>query len=87
MATTRTARLEVRLTREHKLLLEQAAALTGQRLSTFPVSVLLERARQIVSDNTRTTLSPRDFERFLQILDEKEPPPELVDAFRRARGR
>jgi uncharacterized protein (DUF1778 family) len=83
MATAKTARLEVRLTKEHKRLLEQAAAVTGQTLSSFTASTLIARAREVVEGYFRTTLSPRDWERFLEIIEEKEPPPELVEAVRR----
>ena len=78
----KTERIEVRLTAEHKALLEEAAALRGQSLSAFVVSEALERARGL----QRTTLTRRDWERFLAIMDrEEKPAPALVAAARRSR--
>jgi uncharacterized protein (DUF1778 family) len=76
----KTVRIEVRLTPEHKTLIENAAALHGQSLSAFVVSEVLERVRQIQF----TLLSRRDWERFLEIVDrEEEPTPVLVAAARK----
>jgi len=72
-----TERIEVRLSREHKAVIEQAAALRGQSISAFVVAEALERARQLQV----TALSRRDWERFLEIMDrEQEPTPALAAA-------
>jgi uncharacterized protein (DUF1778 family) len=77
---TKTARIEVRLSPEHKTRIENAAALNGQSLSAFVVSAALERARQIQS----TSLTQRDWDRFLEIVDrEEEPTAVLVTATRK----
>ncbi|MHC4161591.1 MAG: type II toxin-antitoxin system TacA family antitoxin [Planctomycetota bacterium] len=77
---TKTVRIEVRLSPEHKTLIENAAALHGQSLSAFVVSGALERARQIQS----TFLTRRDWDRFLDLVDrEEEPTPVLVAATRK----
>ena len=74
---TKTERIEVRLSSEHKSLIEDAAALRGQSLYTFVVSEALEGARQI----QLTLLTRRDWDQFLEIMDhEEEPTPALVAA-------
>lgn len=82
--TTKTERLEMRLSPEQKRLLERAAALNGQVLASFVRSQLMERAQEIVDRHTRTLLSARDFKRFLELIDRGgEPAPALRAAFRR----
>jgi len=77
---TKTVRIDVRLSPEHKALIENAAALNGQSVSAFVVSEVLERARQI----QLTLLTRRDWDRFLAIVDrEEEPTPALVAAARK----
>jgi uncharacterized protein (DUF1778 family) len=81
---TRSERIEVRLSAEHKSLLEEAAAMRGQSLSAFVVAEAVERARQM----RQTLLSRRDWDVFLEILDrEEEPAPALVAAARKHRRR
>lgn len=85
---TKTARLEMRLSREQKELLERAAAMSGQPLTGFALSHLLERAQQVVERHQRTALSRRDGERFLRLLESGyPPPPALKAALRRRRAR
>ena len=71
---TKTERLDVRLSAEHKELLEQAAAITGQPLTSFAVSFLLEKAREVIAQHHRTVLSRNDWDRFLEILETDEEP-------------
>ena len=68
--STKTERIEVRLSAEHKAVIERAAALHGQSLSAFVVSEALEQARR----TELTLLSPRDWKLFLEIMDRDEEP-------------
>lgn len=68
------ARVDVRMSSEHKRLLEQAAAATGQPLSSFMVSVLLNEAREVLERETTTKLSQRDMECFFGIIESKKRP-------------
>ena len=78
---SKTERLELRLSPEHKSIVESAAALSGLSLSAFVVSEVLGRAYQITAEHGRTSLSRRDWNRFLEILDsDTEPAPALVAA-------
>jgi len=84
----RTERLEMRISPEQKEILERAAAATGQPLTGFALSHLLERAREIEERQRTTVLSRRDRERFLSILESRAAPvPALKAAARRLRGR
>lgn len=84
---TKTDRLDMRLTSEQKDLLERAAAISGQALTGFALSHLLETARELIERHERTVLSLRDGSRFRDILDaDTEPAPTLVAALRRRRG-
>ena len=82
----RSARLEMRLAPEDKAMLEQAAALSGQPLTSFALSSLLDVARKMVANAATITLSPRDMKRFFEILEaDEEPAPALQAAVRRYR--
>ena len=85
---TKTQRLEMRLSPEQKLLLERAAALNGQVLASFIRAQLVERAQEILDRYTRTVLSARDFDHFIEMLDrDAEPAAALEAAFRRHKPR
>jgi uncharacterized protein (DUF1778 family) len=80
----KTQRLEMRLTGEQKDLIERAARLKGLDVTSFAVPTLLDVAREVVGQQSLTTLSARDFKRFLQILDaDEEPAPKLKAAVKR----
>jgi uncharacterized protein (DUF1778 family) len=78
MAVTLEARLDVRLSRQLKELIQEAAELTGQSLTDFAVSTLAETARRIVQQNSMTVLSNRDRDVFLTLLDADDPPNEAL---------
>lgn len=86
--SARTERLDMRLTPDQKDLLERAASLSGQPLTGFALSHLVERAQEILDRFQRTVLSRRDAERFLDILSsDPEPTPALKAALRRRKAR
>lgn len=72
--TTNSARIDFRLTPEHKDLIERAASVLGQSVSDFATTTLLSRARQAVEESSMTKLSRRDSTRFLKMLDDDSPP-------------
>lgn len=85
---TRTDRLEMRLTPEQKGILERAAAITGQPLTGFALSHLMERAQEILERHHKTVLSRRDWELFLSMLEsDVKPNRALRAAARRYKGR
>ena len=76
-------RLELRVSRNHKRLIEKAALVSGQSLSGFVVSRLVDVARNLVAAQHAGALSDRDRDRFLQILDHREPNRRLRQAARK----
>jgi len=82
MATT-TTRLEFRLRRESKDLIEQAAQLLGMTVSEFANSRLVRLARQVIAEHNITRLTDRDREIFLKMLEaDSKPNAALRKAFR-----
>lgn len=85
---TASDRLEVRLSTEAKRKLKQAAIISGKNLSEFTVSILLDRAEEIIQSEHRITLSNRDRDKFLEALESDSPPnATLMRAARRYRDR
>jgi uncharacterized protein (DUF1778 family) len=81
-----TTRIEMRVPEDLKALVERAASVAGQSLTTFAVSTLVERAHQVLAQHETTVLSARDREVFLHALDEK-PNPALHKAAARFKAR
>lgn len=78
------ARLSVRLGADHKDLIEYAAGIRGESVSSFAVSTLVKEAEQVVERARIIKLSRRDCEVFLKTLDN---PPEPGERLRRAFAR
>jgi uncharacterized protein (DUF1778 family) len=82
--TTKSERIEVRLSPEHRALIEEAAAQRGQSVSAFVVAEAIEGARRLQA----TLLTRRDWERFVALMDTDEAPtPALRAAAKKARRR
>ena len=81
-APSNKARLDFRLPSELKEDIEQAAIYTGQSLTDFAISAMVEKARGIIRENDATVLSNRDRDAFLKILDDDsaEPNESLIAA-------
>jgi uncharacterized protein (DUF1778 family) len=74
-------RVDFRLEPEHKALIERAAAYRGETMTGYAVSTLVRDAQRVVREHEVVTLSDRDRDRFLELL---ENPPEATEALRRA---
>lgn len=74
----RDARLNFRLPSDLKDVIEEAAAALGQSVSDFAVSTLVQQARSVIEQRNVTTLSDRDRERFVAILDDPAARPNAV---------
>lgn len=68
------ARLDFRVSPEHKSLIERAAGVQGQTVSNFAISALLKAAEETIQQATHRTLSARDSRLFLAMLDSDAPP-------------
>ena len=84
-ATKNDARLNFRLNSELKKTIEDAAAQTGQTVSDFAISTLVQTSRRILDEQQVTRLSARDRQLFVEMLDDESTRPNsaLVKAARR----
>lgn len=83
-------RFDLRLSEEQKNIFETAATLSGQTLTSFFLSNMIEKAQLIIKNYKevqqiqQTILSARDSKRFIEILeDNKEPNKALKAAYSR----
>lgn len=81
------ARLNIRLRPEVKDRIERAANISGKTLTDFAVSVLSESAEGVLERHEAATLSDRDREIFLSVLDEKAKPNALLRRSRKTHKR
>jgi uncharacterized protein (DUF1778 family) len=73
--STRTAKLDLRLTPEAKQTLQDAAASSGRSVSEFVLESALSRAKETLADRTRFVLNAEQWTAFLAALD--APPRDL----------
>lgn len=71
--TTRTARIEARLTPDALAIVKRAAELQGRSVSDFVVSAAQEAAYRTIEENHLIRLSLEDQQRFIDLL--LNPPP------------
>jgi len=87
-ATEKSARLELRSTAEQKAMIERAAALTGQSITSFILSTVLRDSRRVIREQSFTELSIDDWARFVAIIEsDKEPSKALARAASEYRDR
>jgi uncharacterized protein (DUF1778 family) len=78
---TRDARVQVRIGKEAKRMLQRAAALANTSVSAFVVTSALDSASRLIEERERLVLSERDWDVFLDALIN---PPEPNKALRKA---
>jgi uncharacterized protein (DUF1778 family) len=78
-------RLEARVSPDERALIERAAAMAGLSVSAFLVTAAVERADEIITDTTTTTVPAEYFDKLVAELDRTEPAPALRRAAVRAR--
>jgi uncharacterized protein (DUF1778 family) len=84
--TTRTARLEARITREALAVVRRAAEIQGRSVSDFVVTAAQEAAQKTVTEIEVLRLSREGQEKFVELLlNPSAPAPALRKAFRRHR--
>ncbi len=77
-------RLEARITREQKQLIEHAAELEGRSITDFVVASAQSAARQVIQDHEILKLTARDREIFVQaLLNPPKPTGKLRQAVHR----
>ena len=72
----KSARIEFKTTNEIKLLLQKAAVATGMDLSSFLLSVSVDRAKDILKEEKILKLTNEEWDKFNEILNN---PPKATD--------
>lgn len=72
------SRLDVRMHSESKKLIEKAAHLLGLKPSDYARITLEKEAKRVLEDSYSIKLTERDWNRFVQILDEEAMPNEAL---------
>ncbi len=70
----KTARIEARSTHTQKSIIETAATLLGESLSSFLLSTAMRDALQIIRDHQVTELTLDDWNRFTSIIEADTKP-------------
>ncbi len=84
--STKTARLEARITPDLQTLLKRAAELDGRSVTDFVITAAQEAAERRIEQAHVIRLSLEDQHAFAEaILNPPEPTPALMRAFRRHR--
>ena len=83
-ATTKDARLDIRITPDQKDLVERAAAVSGLSLTNFVARCIEKAARRTLQDYEKMALTKRDSEAFVQALIRPSTPSRRLS---RAAGR
>lgn len=73
-------RLALRVDQEKRRVITRAAKLAGQTVTQYVLALVWPDAQQRIADETRLRLSPRDWQRFRERLDE---PPRNIPELRR----
>ena len=82
------ARLDFRSTASQKSLIEKAAALLGESLTSFVLSTLVDESLRVIREHKATELTLRDWEAFnALLLAETEPNEKLKNAVSEYRSR
>ena len=77
-------RLEARVTRQLKRLIEQAAEIEGRSITDFIVTSAQAAAKQVIQEHTALKLTARDREVFVQaVLNPPKPNARLRQAVQR----
>lgn len=77
-------RLEARISREQKELIQRAADLQGQSLTDFVLGSVADAARRIIQEHEMLELIGRDREIFIDaLLNPPEPSERLLEAAKR----
>lgn len=83
-ATTKDARLNLRLRATDDELIRHAAEQTGQSVSEFLTTSAVERAHEVLADQRTFVLDAETWNEFVALLDQPvRPDPRLVELFAR----
>ena len=78
--TTKTNRIDIRLTNSDKLLIEKAADFNRQSVSSYIISVIVKQAQLDIAENETMVLPKKDWDFIMELLENPgEPNEALVD--------
>jgi uncharacterized protein (DUF1778 family) len=80
-------RIEARLSPEERERILRAAGFRGLSMSSFIVAAAVEKADQIITEQTVTRVPPDFFDQLLEHLDDPDPAPALERAVQKVRRR
>jgi uncharacterized protein (DUF1778 family) len=78
----KTERMEARMSPEEREQIERAATVVGLSASAFMVNAAVDRAAEIITQSTTTTVPSEYFDTLLEELDAAAPAPRLAQAAR-----
>ena len=79
---TKDTSINIRATSEAKKQIDRAASLLGTDRTNFILQTVMERAMEVIEKHKTVTLSDRDRDAFLGLLEEESPNEELQEAMR-----
>jgi uncharacterized protein (DUF1778 family) len=80
--TTRSQRIDVRVTDEQNAIIREAAAVAGQTVTAFLLSAAEDRALGLLDEHPHLAMSNAAFARFAAILDRPaEAVPAMTELF------
>lgn len=74
------SRLDIRLSKDTKELIQRAAVLRNKTLTQFVVETLSEESDKVLSEHAQVQLSNRDRDLFLRALDSPPKPNKALRA-------
>jgi uncharacterized protein (DUF1778 family) len=69
--------IHLRARAQDKVLIDQAAELLGENRSQFMLSSAIERAKNILLDQTTFYVDSKTFQKFLSLLDAPQTPKQI----------
>ncbi len=78
--TTKTSRIDIRLTEDDKNIIEKAAAFNRQSTTSYIISVVIKQAQLDLIRSELLHLSKEDFEYLLKALENPREPNERLKA-------
>lgn len=82
VSTTRSRRIDVRVTEQQDALIREAASLAGETVTGFLLGAAQERARELLDERRHLVMSDQAFADFTAALDEPGVAvPELQELF------
>jgi uncharacterized protein (DUF1778 family) len=82
---TKDERLEMRVSKSDRDLIENAADQVHENISDFTRSAAVERAQHVLARSNVTMMPAAQFDALLNSLDEADEAPALAEAFARPR--